>query len=74
MMSHALPSGSKRGLLLAWQHGVDLECVSTSSNTIITWCYFDPPHNLWLLTCRYGPSVKKNKSTFWDSLLDVGKY
>jgi ribonuclease HI len=70
MMSHAPPSGSKGGLLLAWRHGVDLACVSSSVNTITAWCYSDPPNNPWLLTCIYGPPVQKDKSLFWDSLLD----
>jgi hypothetical protein len=45
MMSHAPPSGSKGGLLLAWRRGVDLECFSSSVNSINAWCYSDPPSN-----------------------------
>jgi hypothetical protein len=73
LMSHALPIGSKGGLLLAWQHGVDLECFSITVNTINAWCYFDPPNKLWLLTCIYGLLERKNKFGFWDSFLNEGK-
>jgi hypothetical protein len=73
MMSHAPPSGSNGGLLLAWHHGVDIECISAYVNIINVWCYFDPPNNPWLLSCIYGPPVKQNKLVFWDSLLDVDK-
>ena len=34
LMSHAPPTGSRGGLLLAWRHGVDLDCFSISDNTI----------------------------------------
>jgi hypothetical protein len=69
LMSHAPPTGSKGGLLLAWRHGVDLDCFSVSDNTIYAWCYSDPPNKPWLLTCIYGPPERKNKPRFWDSLL-----
>jgi hypothetical protein len=75
-MSHTPPIGSKGGLLLSWRHDVDLECFSTTSNTINAWCYYDPLNNPWLLTCIYGPSEKKKKKKiffFLDSLLDAGK-
>ena len=72
-MLHAPPSSSKGGLLLAWRTGVELECISFSINIINVWCYSDPLNNLWLLSCIYGPLVYKNKSGFWDSLLNVGK-
>ena len=72
-MSHAPPTSSKGGLLLAWRHGMDLECFSTTINTINAWCYYNPHNNPWLFTCIYGPPEKINKSYFWDSLLDVGK-
>jgi hypothetical protein len=62
-----------RGLLLAWRHGVDLVGYSMSANILSAWCYFDHQHNKWLLTCTYGPPVYKNKSLFWNSLMDVGK-
>ena len=72
MMLHAPPTGSKGGLLLAWRHGVDFECISTSVNIINVWCYSDPPNKPWLLSCIYGPPTNHNKPMFWDSLLDVG--
>jgi hypothetical protein len=87
LMLHAPPTGTKGGLLLAWRHGVDLECFSITVNIINVWCYFDPSNNPWLLTCIYGPPKKKEKKKekrkkkkknrhrpcFWDSLLDKGK-
>jgi hypothetical protein len=60
-MSHAPPTSSKGGLLLARRHGVDLECFSITVNTINAWCYSNPPNNHWLLTCIYGPPKKKKK-------------
>jgi hypothetical protein len=71
-MLHAPPSGSKGGLLLAWRHGVDIECISSSVNIINVWCYSDPVHSPWLLSCIYGPPEAQNKPAFWNSLLDVG--
>jgi hypothetical protein len=73
LMSHVSPIGSKGGLLLACQHGVDLECFSSTVNTINAWCYFDSTNKPWLLTCIYGPLEKINKSIFWDSILNEGK-
>jgi hypothetical protein len=52
---------------------VDLVGCSTSANILSAWCYSDPPHNKWLLTCVYGPPIYKNKSVFWNALMDVGK-
>ena len=73
MMSHASPSSSKEGLLLAWHHGVDIECILASINIINVWYYSDPPNKPQLLSCIYGPPEKHNKAKFWDFLLDVGK-
>jgi hypothetical protein len=61
MMSHAPSSDTKKGLLLAWSHGMDLECSSTFANIITVWCYSDPPNNPWLLSYIYGPPEKINK-------------
>jgi hypothetical protein len=73
-MLHALPTGTKGGLLLAWWHGVDLECFSITVNTINTWCYSNPPNKpLLLLVFMVLLKEKKNKSCFWDSLLNEGK-
>jgi hypothetical protein len=73
LMSHVSPIGSKGGLLLAWRHGVNLECFSSTVNTINAWCYSDPPNKPWLLTCIYGPPEKFNNSIFWDSILNERK-
>jgi hypothetical protein len=73
LMSHAPPTGYKGGLLLAWRHGVDLECFFITDNTIYAWCYSDPPNKPWLLTCIYDPPERKNKSRFWDPLLSEEK-
>jgi hypothetical protein len=72
-MSHVSPIGSKGGLLLAWRYGVDLECFSSTVNTINALSYSDLPNNPWLLTCIYKPPKKINKSIFWDSILNEGK-
>jgi hypothetical protein len=71
-MTHVPPSGSKGGLLLAWRHGVNLECFSTDVNKINAWCYSDPPHTPWILSCLYGPPYRKYDSCFWDSLTADG--
>jgi hypothetical protein len=42
LMLHAPPSSTKGGLLLAWRHGVNLVCCSSSTNILSTWCYYDP--------------------------------
>jgi hypothetical protein len=69
-MSHVSPIGSKGGLLLAWRHGVHIECFSSTVNMINAWCYSDPPNKPWFLTCIYGPPEKFNNSIFWDSILN----
>jgi exonuclease III len=63
-MAHAPSSGSRGGLLLAWRHGVDIECFSVSVNKINAWCHSDPPNSPWLLSCIYGPPEKQYKSVF----------
>jgi hypothetical protein len=63
-MSHVSPIGSKGGLLLAWRYGVDLECFSSTVNTINALSYSDLPNNPWLLTCIYKPPKKINKINF----------
>jgi hypothetical protein len=57
-MAHVSPSGSRDGLLLAWHHGLDIECFSASVNKINAWCYSDPPNTPWLFSCIYGPPAK----------------
>jgi hypothetical protein len=71
-MVHAPSSGSKGGLLLAWRHGVVLECFLTSVNIISVWCYSDPPHQPWILSCIYGPPYHRDKSLFWDNMCSIG--
>jgi hypothetical protein len=66
------PSGTKGGLLLAWRHGVDLECFLTDVNKISAWCYSDPPNSPWILSCIYGPPYRKYDGCFWDSLSAMG--
>jgi len=71
-MAHAPPIGSKGGLLLAWRNGVDLECFVTNANTISAWCYSDPVHTPWMLSCVYGSPYSHNRSQFWDNLMEIG--
>jgi ribonuclease HI len=73
LLSHVSPIGSKGGLLLAWRLGVHLEYFSSTVNTINAWCYSDPSHKPWLLTCIYGPPEKFNNSNFWVSILNERK-
>lgn len=71
-MSHAPPVGTKGSLLLAWRHGVELECFKTNVNTISVWCYFDPPNQPWMLSCIYGSPYASTKPQFWDSIMELG--
>lgn len=43
-MAHVPPTDSKGGLLLAWCHGMELECFLTDVNIISIWYYSDSPH------------------------------
>jgi len=72
LMAHAPPIGTKGGLLLAWQNGVELECFITNVHTISAWCYSDPIHSPWMLSCVYGSPYHHNKDQFWDNLMDLG--
>lgn len=72
-MSHVPPTGTRGGLLLAWRHGVELECFLFNVNIISAWCYFDPSNTPWIPTCVYDPPSSKNKSNFWDSISDIGE-
>jgi hypothetical protein len=49
-----LPISVLKGVLLAWRNGVELECSITNVNTIFAWCYSDPVHSPWMLSCVYG--------------------
>jgi hypothetical protein len=73
-MSHAPPTGSKGGLLLAWHSDVNLACFLTTDNMINAWCYSDPLDKPWLLSCIYGPMYRENKCDFWDSISKIGEY
>jgi hypothetical protein len=52
---------------------VDLDCFSSSVNTINAWCYSDPLNKPWLLTCIYGPPEKANNLKFWDYMVSERK-
>ncbi|GLT70736.1 hypothetical protein SLA2020_427960 [Shorea laevis] len=71
LMAHVPPSGFKGRLLLAWRHGVELECFLTDVNIVSAWCYSDP-HTPWILSCLYGPPYRKFDSCFLDSISAVG--
>ena len=70
-MSQVAPTSSSGGLVLSWHPGVDLECFVTNKN-ISTWCFFDPPHSLWILSCVYGPPDRRERLAFWDSFASIG--
>jgi exonuclease III len=72
LMAHAPPTGTKGGLLLAWRNGVELEYFITNVNVISAWCYSDPIHSPWMLSCVYGSPYHQNRAQFWDSLLAIG--
>jgi hypothetical protein len=72
LMSLVSPVGSRGGLALAWRPGVDLECFSSNKNLISAWCFSDPPHSPWILSCIYGPPDNSDKPVFWDSLSSLG--
>jgi exonuclease III len=65
------PAGSKGGLALTWRPGVELECFISNKNNISAWCYSDPIHSPWILSCIYGPPDRKEKPAFWDSFTTV---
>ncbi|XP_059430102.1 uncharacterized protein LOC132163748 [Corylus avellana] len=73
LMTQVASIGSSGGLVLAWRLGVELESFLTNKNNITAWCYSDPPNCPWILSCIYGPSEKKNKLAFWDSLTAAGE-
>jgi hypothetical protein len=73
LMTHVAPISSCGGLVLAWRVGVELESFISNNNNISSWCYSDPPNSPWILSCIYGPSKKKSKAAFWDSLTAVGE-
>jgi hypothetical protein len=73
LTSHVSHSGFKGGLLLAWRFGVELEYFLSNMNTVSVWCYSDPPHKPWILSCTYRYPYSNHKFKLWDSLATVGK-
>jgi hypothetical protein len=73
LMSHVASSGSNGGLVLTWGPGVELECFILNNNNISAWCYSDPPNSLWIISCIYGPPVRKDKFAFWEKLSAIGE-
>jgi hypothetical protein len=71
-MSQVAPIGSSCGLVLSWRLGVDLECFVKNKNNIYAWCFSDPPHSLWILSCIYGPPDRRERMPFWDSFESIG--
>jgi hypothetical protein len=63
--------GSKGGLALSWRPGIDLECFISTKNNISAWCYSDPTHTPWILSCIYGPPGLRDKPAFWDSITTI---
>jgi hypothetical protein len=66
-------SGSSGGLTLAWHPGVELECFASDKNNISAWCFSDPLHSLWILSCVYGPPNRRDRRAFWDSFAFIGE-
>jgi hypothetical protein len=67
LICQVAPFGSRGGLALTWRPGVDLECFITNKNNISAWCFSNPTHSPWILSCIYSPPDLKEKLTFWDS-------
>jgi hypothetical protein len=72
LISQVASCGASGGLALSWRPGIDLECFLTTKNTISAWCYSDPPHSPWILSCVYGPPDRRDRQAFWDSFTAVG--
>jgi hypothetical protein len=72
LMTQVAASGSSGGLVLTWCPGVDLECFISNKNNISAWCYSDPPHSPWILSCVYGPPKRSDRMVFWDSFATIG--
>jgi hypothetical protein len=65
-------SGANGGLVLAWRLGVHLKCFCANKNHISAWCYSDPPHSPWIISCVYGPPARSDKQAFWDWFTSIG--
>ena len=61
LMIQVASCGASGGLVVAWQPGIDLECFITNKENIFAWCYSNPPHFPWILSCVYGPLGKREK-------------
>ena len=44
-----------------------------NKNNISAWCYSDPPNSPWILSCVYGPPVRKDKFAFWEKISAIGE-
>jgi hypothetical protein len=71
-MTQVAPIGTSGGLVLSWRLGVDLECFVTNKNNFSAWCFSDPPHSPWILSCVYGPPDRRDRLAFWDSFESIG--
>ena len=72
LMSQVAPIGSSGGLVLFWRPGVDLECFVTNKNNISAWCFSDPLHSPWIMSCIYEPPDRKDRLAFWASFESFG--
>jgi hypothetical protein len=73
LISQVAASGSSGGLALAWHPRVELECFASDKNSISTWCFSDPSHSPWILSCVYGPPNRRDRRAFWDSFASIGE-
>jgi hypothetical protein len=71
LLTQVVAFDSSGGLVLAWRPGVDLECFSTNKNNITVWCYYDPPHSPWILSCVYGPPNRRDRVAFWEAFAAI---
>ena len=71
LICQVAPVGSKGGLALSWRPGVDLECFISNKNNISAWCFSDPTHYPWILSCIYGLPDLREKLAFWDSFTTI---
>ena len=72
LISQVASCGFSGGLALTQRPSIDLECFIFTKNTIFAWCYSDPPHSPWILSCVCGPPDRIYRQAFWDSFTSVG--
>uniref|UniRef100_A0A803QEG0 Reverse transcriptase domain-containing protein n=1 Tax=Cannabis sativa TaxID=3483 RepID=A0A803QEG0_CANSA len=65
--------GTAGGIILAWKSRFDFESISCSRHHISGLVYSDPPSNLWLLFCVYGPPYFHAKNSFWTEIMREGE-